>query len=83
MTTLRTEVFGSFNGIEVVAEVQPNVDGFIVVLTASHDGEEYNYDDLTADTLEEANAIVDTAKVRLTLEDLRDFTNGASRDWLF
>lgn len=80
-TTLRTEVLGSFNAIEVTVELQTYEGGFIVVLNALRDGEEYNYDDLTADTLEEANAIVDTA-MRLK-DDLYDFVNGDTRDWLF
>lgn len=83
METLRTEILGVFNAVEVTAEIQSSEEGFVVVLFASRDGEEYNYDDMTADSLEEANKIVDTAKTRLEPADLYDFINGEVRDWLF
>jgi hypothetical protein len=82
-------VLASFNAIEVSIEVYqdrnapPSYDEFFVVLRAMRDQDLFNFDELPADTLEEANAIVATVMTRLTADDLYDFSNGAARDWLF
>ena len=81
-------VLASFNAIEVSIEIHleknafPASDEYIVVLRAMRDQDLFNYDELPADTLEFAEKIVATAKTRHTQEDLYEFTNGASRDWL-
>lgn len=83
------ETIATFNAIDVRVVVtsgeyaQSNYGtDFVVELFAERDAEQFNYDELPCDTPEEANDVVERLKARPT-EFLLDFTEGASRDWLF
>lgn len=89
MNIIRKQVLASFNAVEVIIEIHNGDDvladmgvPFEVVLYAHRDGEYFNSDELPADTLEQAEEVIEVVKVRLSQQDLYDFANGEGRDWL-